>query len=209
MKFIHLFSFTLALLIFSSVSFSQVQLGLHGSRLEGTGSSQWGFGGHAKVLLADKVAIGIGVRGYPKDMKTENVTIGGTNYKVARGNTIVPVTGSVDYYFGEGVLRPYIGADIGAYFTQYVFSMTENNGNSSFYDTKNRKTYFGAAPKVGLNVELGPVGIFGQAGYNLLFGSGDKDDIMVPGITTGIDAKATDKFWTFDVGLFLKLGGKK
>ncbi|MFD2920478.1 hypothetical protein ACFS6H_12195 [Terrimonas rubra] len=209
MKLSYLLTFTLAFLTISVVSFSQVQFGVHGSRLEGTGSSQWGFGGHAKVLLADKVAIGLGVRAYPKDMKTENTTIGGTNYKIARGNTIVPVTGSVDYYFGEGLLRPYVGADVGAYFTQYVFSMTENNGSSSYYDTKDKKTYFGAAPKVGLNVELGPVGIFGQAGYNLLFGSGDKDDIMVPGITTGIDAKATDKFWTFDVGVFLKLGGKK
>lgn len=208
MKYRSLLIFSVTLLI-SSFSFSQVQLGLHGSRLEGTGSSQWGFGGHAKVLLADKVAIGIGVRGYPKDMKTENTTIGGTNYKIARGNTIVPVTGSVDYYFGNGVLRPYLGADVGAYFTQYVFSMTENNGSSSFYDTKDKKTYFGAAPKVGLNVGLGSFGIFGQAGYNLLFGSGDRDDIMVPGITTGIDAKATDKFWTFDVGVFLKLGAKK
>lgn len=209
MKLTYFTLFTVALLTISSVSFSQVQLGLHGSRLEGTGSSQWGLGGHAKFLLADKVAIGIGIRSYPKDMKTENTTIGGTNYKIARGNTIVPVTGSVDYYFGEGMLRPYVGADVGAYFTQYVFSMTENNGSSSFYDTKDKKTYFGAAPKVGLNVELGPVGIFGQAGYNLLFGSGDDDDIMVPGITTGIDAKATDKFWTFDVGVFLKFGRKK
>ena len=200
---------TVLFLSFSAVSFSQVQIGLHGSRLEGTGSSQWGGGGHFKVLFGDKFAVGLGVRAYPKDMKTENTTIDGTDYKIARGNTIIPVTGSVDYYFGESMIRPYVGADAGAYITQYVFSMTENNGSSSFYDTKDKKTYFGAAPRVGLNMELGPVGIFGQAGYNFLFGSGDKDDISVPGITTGIDAKATDKFWTFDVGVFLKLGGRK
>ncbi len=208
MKFTHSTLLTFILLTFCSVSFSQVQLGLHGSRLEGTGSSQWGFGGHAKVLLADKVAIGVGVRGYPKDMKTESVTVGGSNYKIARGNSIVPVTASVDYYFGEGMFRPYVGADVGAYFTQYTFSMTENNVSNAFYNTKNKKTYFGAAPKVGLNVEFGPVGVFGQAGYNFLFGSGNKNDISVPGITAPIDAKSTDKFWTFDVGVLLKLGKK-
>ncbi len=205
----YFFFVVLVLTGISTISFSQVQIGIHGSRLEGTSSSQWGLGGNFKVLIADKVAIGLGVRGYPKDMKTENITIGSTNYKIARGNTIIPVTGSLDYYLGKSFLRPYVGADLGAYFTQYVFSITENNGSSSFYDTKNKKTYFGAAPRVGLSLELGPVGVFGQAGYNLLFGSGNEDDIMVPGITTGIDAKPTDNFWTFDVGVFLKLRGRK
>lgn len=55
-----------------------------------------GFGSNFKVLIANKVAVGIAVRGYPKNMKAESVTIGGTVYKIARGNTIVPVTGSVD-----------------------------------------------------------------------------------------------------------------
>ncbi|MBX3252801.1 MAG: hypothetical protein KF862_01570 [Chitinophagaceae bacterium] len=204
-----LLSATTLLVLVSGVSFSQVQIGVHGSRLEGSGSSQWGLGGNVKFLIADKFAIGASVRGYPKDMKTEQVNVGGTNYKIARGNTIVPVTASLDYYFGEAPVRPYLGADLGAYFTQYVFSMTENNGSSSFYNTSNKKTYFGAAPRAGLNVELGPVGIFGQAGYNILFGSGDKDKLTVPGITDPIDSKATDKFWSFDVGVFFKIGGGK
>ncbi|MBX2922988.1 MAG: hypothetical protein KF746_12395 [Chitinophagaceae bacterium] len=204
-----LLSATTLLLLISGVSFSQVQIGVHGSRLEGSGSSQWGLGGNVKFLIADKFAIGASVRGYPKDMKTEQVTVGGTNYKIARGNTIVPVTASLDYYFGEAPVRPYLGADVGAYFTQYVFSMTQNNGSSSFYNTSDKKTYFGAAPRAGLNVEFGPVGIFGQAGYNILFGSGDKDKLTVPGITDPIDSKATDKFWSFDVGLFFKIGRGK
>jgi len=56
---------------------------------------------------------------------------------------------------------------------------------------------------------LGPVGIFGQAGYNFLFGSGDKDNITVPGVNSDLDTKPVDKFWTFDVGLFFKIGGHK
>lgn len=208
-RLLHLVSATAFLLLCSSVAFSQVQIGVHGSRLEGTGASQWGFGGNFKVLLADKFAIGASVRAYPKDMKTEQVNWGGTNYKIARGNTIVPVTGSLDYYFGKAPVRPYLGADVGAYFTQYVFSMTQDNGSSSYYNTSNKKTYFGAAPRAGVNIELGPVGIFGQAGYNMLFGSGDKDEITVPGVNNPIDTKATDKFWSFDVGLFFKIGGGK
>lgn len=196
------------LLFLSVQSFGQVQIGLHGSRLEGTGASQWGFGGNVKVLFGDKFAVGVAARGYPKDMKTEQLTVGGTTYKIATGNTIVPVTGSLDYYFGSTGIRPYLGADLGAYFTQNVFSMTQSGGGSGSYDTRNRKTYFGAAPRVGLNIGFGSVGIFGQAGYNFLFGSGDKNEITVPGITDPIDTKPTDKFWTFDVGLYFKIGGK-
>lgn len=209
MKRLHFLGLTFFFAVLTNSSNAQIQVGLHGSRLEGTGSSQWGGGGHLKFLLGDKLAFGVGARVYPKDMKTEKSTINGTDYRVSRGNTIVPVTGSVDYYFGETALRPYLGADLGAYFTQHVYSVVQDNGSSSYYNTSNKRTYFGAAPRAGLNIELGAVGLFGQAGYNILFGSGNQDDISVPGITTGIDAKPTDKFWTFDVGIFLKLGRNK
>ena len=198
----------IGLTVFTSYSYSQVQIGVHGSRLEGTGSSQWGFGGNVKFLIADKFAIGLAARGYPKNMKAEDFSYGGNNYKMLHGNSIVPVTASLDYYFGKAPVRPYLGVDAGAYFRQHVVSITQNNGSSSYYNTSDKKTFFGAAPRAGLNVELGPVGIFGQAGYNFLFGSGSKDDITVPGITTGLDTKPTDKFWTFDVGVFFKIGGK-
>lgn len=198
------------LLLSTTKTFSQVQIGLHGSRLEGTGASQWGFGGNAKILFGDKFAVGAAVRAYPKDMKTEQMTIGGNTYKVATGNTIVPVTGSLDYYFGSTGIRPYIGADVGAYFTQNVLSVAQSSGSSSNTSQRvtDKKTYFGAAPRVGLNVGFGPIGIFGQAGYNFLFGSGDKNEITVPVYNARFDTKPTDKFWTFDVGLYFKIGGK-
>lgn len=206
--FIKAVAVVIGLAVFTSYSYSQVQIGLHGSRLEGTGSSQWGFGGNVKFLVADKFAIGVAARGYPKNMKSETFNYGGNNYKMLHGNSIVPVTASLDYYFGKAPVRPYLGVDAGAYFRQHIVSITQNNGSSSYYNTSDKKTFFGAAPRAGLNIELGPVGIFGQAGYNFLFGSGSKDDITVPGITTGVDTKPTDKFWTFDVGLFFKIGGK-
>ena len=188
---------------------SQVQIGVNGGRLEGTGSSQWGFGAHLKYLFADKFAIGIAARGYPKNVKTENINIGGTNYKMAQGNTLVPVTASLDYYFGKAPVRPYVGADVGAYFRQHIVTVSQDNGGSSTntINTSDKKTFFGAAPRAGVNIELGPVGIFGQAGYNFLFGSGSKDDITIPGVTAKLDTKPIDKFWTFDVGIFFKLGG--
>ncbi|MCC6289668.1 MAG: hypothetical protein IT249_17455, partial [Chitinophagaceae bacterium] len=64
---------------------SQVQIGVNGGRLEGTGSSQWGFGAHIKYLIADKFAIGVAARGYPKNVKTSDVSFGGNNYKMAQG----------------------------------------------------------------------------------------------------------------------------
>ncbi len=117
---------------FSSISFSQVQIGVHGTWLGGTANYLWDTGGHTKFLIADKIALGVNLRGYPKHMKTEPVNTDDTNYKVARGNSIVSVTGSLDYYFSETMLRPYIGADLGAYFTQHVFAITENNDSSHF-----------------------------------------------------------------------------
>ncbi|MFT3946204.1 MAG: OmpW family outer membrane protein [Agriterribacter sp.] len=212
MKLKNMLFFVAALTTFSLFSLSaqsQVQIGVNGGRLEGTGSSQWGFGAHVKYLIADKFAIGVAARGYPKNVKTSDVSFGGNNYKMAQGNTLVPVTASLDYYFGKAPVRPYIGADAGAYFRQYVLTITQNNGNSSYYNTSDKKTFFGAAPRAGLNVELGPVGIFGQAGYNFLFGSGDKNKITVPGVNSDLDTKPADKFWTFDVGVFFKIGGGK
>lgn len=196
------------LIVSTTKTFSQVQIGLHGSRLEGTNASNWGFGGNVKVLFADHFAVGVAVRGYPKNMKTDELNIGGTSYKISRGNTIVPVTGSLDYYFGESFVRPYIGADVGAYFTQNAVTMSSSSGNTGSYNISDKKTYFGAAPRVGINVGTGPVGVFGQAGYNFLFGSGDNKNVTIPGINSSIDSKPTDKFWTFDVGVYLKFGGK-
>ena len=212
MKLKIVFFLATATTILSALTFtakSQVQIGVNGGRLEGTGSSQWGFGAHVKFLVADKFAVGVAARGYPKNVKTQDISFGGNNYKMAQGNTIVPITGSLDYYFGSAPVRPYIGADVGAYFRQYVLTITQNNGNSSYYNTSDKKTFFGAAPRAGINVELGPVGIFGQAGYNFLFGSGDKSNITVPGFNSDLDTKPTDKFWTFDVGVFFKIGGGK
>lgn len=207
---IMLFAFMLtSLTLLTSTAKSQVQIGVNGGRLEGTGSSQWGFGAHLKYLIADKFAIGVAARGYPKNVRTEDINVGGTNYKMAQGNTLVPVTASLDYYFGKAPVRPYLGLDAGAYFRQHVITVSQNSGSTTSTGTtiSDKKTFFGAAPRAGLNIELGPVGIFGQAGYNFLFGSGDKDNITVPGANASIETKPTDKFWTFDVGVFFKIGG--
>lgn len=162
------FAFT-SLSLLTLTAKSQVQIGVNGGRLEGTGSSQWGFGAHVKYLIADKFAIGVAARGYPKNMKTEELNLGGTNYKIAHGNTLVPVTASLDYYFGKAPVRPYIGADVGAYFRQHVVTVSQNNGSTSSNTISNsdKKTFFGAAPRAGVNIELGPVGIFGQSRIQL------------------------------------------
>ena len=136
----------IGLTVFTSYSYSQVQIGLHGSRLEGTGSSQWGFGGNIKFLVADKFAIGVAARGYPKNMKSENFDYGGNNYKMLHGNSIVPVTASLDYYFGKAPVRPYLGLDAGAYFRQHIISITQNNGSSSYYNTSDKKTFLVQLP---------------------------------------------------------------
>lgn len=63
---------------------------------------------------------------------------------------------------------------------------------------------------MGLELEVGPVGIFGQVQYNALFGSGDPNSIVIPGAVGGsIETKPVTKFWNFDVGLYFKLGDRR
>jgi len=128
---------------------------------------------------------------------------------MVRGTTMTPITASLDYYFGKMPIRPYVGVDAGAYIRKQVIAISNTDNSNSTVNAMDRGTFFGAAPRAGLNMEFGPVGIFGQAGYNFLFGSGDKHNITVPGYNSDLDTKPVDKFWTFDVGLFFKIGGGK
>ena len=200
-KFLLYSSLTLIICAVCTIGMGQVQLGVHGSRLNGTDADQWGAGINLKYLFQDHLALGGSVRYYPKNLKTDVYDVGGTKYSVQHGNVIVPVTGSIDYYFGKAPVRPYIGLDVGVYFTKYVYS------NSASYNQSNNHAYFGVAPRAGLNVELGKsFGVFGQAGWNFLFGTGNEDHITVPGINTPLSTKATDDFWTFDLGILFKFG---
>ncbi|PWU03355.1 MAG: hypothetical protein C5B52_03430 [Bacteroidetes bacterium] len=204
-KFLLSSTLTLMICAVAMIGKGQVQLGVHGSRLNGTDADQWGAGVNLKYLFDNHLALGGAVRWYPKNLKTDTYEVNGTKYNYQHGNVILPVTGSVDYYFGTAPVRPYIGSDVGVYFTKYV--VTTEGANYASYSQSNNKAYFGVAPRAGLDVEFGKsFGVFGQAGYNYLFGYGDGNHITIPGINTPLTTKATNKFWTFDLGLLFKFG---
>jgi len=181
---------------------AQFQFGAHASRLNNAEQGKWGGGLFVKGLIGDRFAIGANAKVYPQNFQTGTERIGGTDYQVSRGNVIVPLLATFDYRFGENV-RPYIGVDAGMYSTRTVTKLSKDNTRT--VDLTNNNWYFGAAPKVGLELEVGPVGIFGQVQYNALFGSGDEKNIPVPGINSSINTKPVSKFWNFDVGIYVKL----
>jgi hypothetical protein len=184
---------------------AQLLLGAHVSRLNNAEEGKWGGGLFIKGLIGDRFAAGVNVKAYPQQFRSSTQVINGQEYNVSVGNVVIPALATFDYRFGETV-RPYIGADVGMYNTRTVVRYATAGFDRN--ESTNKKWYFGAAPKVGLELEVGPVGIFGQAQYNVLFGSGDQKDITVPGINGSIETKPISKFWNFDVGLYFKIGDR-
>ena len=184
---------------------AQIQFGASGSYLKGTGdnkASLWGGGLHGKFYLGDHIALGVGVRSYPKN--TSSVQAGNTTYTSA--DLLTNAAASFDLLLGskKGGIQPYIGADAGVSFSNQTITYTNNN--TQIIENKNKKAYVLVAPKVGLNIGLGQTfGIFGQAQYNATFGSGDPDDITINSVT--IKSKPVTSYFTFDAGIYVRLKG--
>lgn len=197
----------IALFVFAAVSASaQLILGGQASLLNQDGNNQWGGGVQIKGLIGDRLAIGGIIRSYPKNLQSETTTVDGESFNITSGNAVTPVAGMIEYYFGkESALNPYLGTDAGLYFNQN-FTIV-NSDNVDVVNQNTKKTYFGIAPKGGLMVKTGGLfAIFAQAQYHFLFGSGDPENITIPGFGgASIETKPADKFWTFDAGILLRL----
>lgn len=180
---------------------AQLILGAHGSYLTGTQSelnNQWGGGLQVKGKVGNRLAVGGTVRSYFKNL-SETPVSGGT---IRQGNNVTNLSGMLEYYFGKKV-QPYIGADAGLYFTSYFIQ--GNSGSTGAIDIQDKNTYFGAAPKFGIQFNIGAISPFVQGQYHFLFGGGD--EVTIPGIGgTPIDAQTMDKFWTLDFGLLFQIG---
>ncbi|OLY93310.1 hypothetical protein SAMN05444008_107111 [Cnuella takakiae] len=192
------------LLLAAPAAFGQLMLGGQASYLTGDDQNLWGGGAQIKLLVGQRIAIGATVRSYPKSY--DERPIGGTNPGTIRtANTITPVLGTLEYYFGkDNGIQPYIGADAGLYLHR-VFTEI-NSGNTLVLDTDEGQTYFGIAPKFGLLFKTGAlIAPFVQAQYHANFGSGEGDDITVPGITNPIKTEIANSFATFDAGIIIRL----
>ena len=190
----------------ASAASAQFIIGLQGSYLSGSpnAGSQFGIGGQAKIKISNRVAVGGTLRGW---LKNETTTGSGSNTVVA-GDGMSQLAGMLEIFLGSHTIQPYIGTDAGLYFTNIKVSGSTSGGN---VNTDNKKTYFGVAPKFGIQFNTGFLSPFVQAQYHWLFGGGS--DITIPGVdNTPINVKSYDKFFTLDAGLLIQIGrvgGKK
>jgi len=189
------------MLILNSVSFAQFSVGLQGgiakSDLEDSKTIAGG-GVNLRVFASPNFAIGVAGKIYSD----------GTDYRVA-GQTLsytgnlVPVTGTLDYYFGTGVIRPYVGGDAGVYFSKY-----DAKFNGEKIAESKKHSNFGAAPRVGVIFALNDnIGLQVEGIYHFIFGN--KDNSANAGNVGNADFESTKQFGGVNVGLIIGLGSKR
>lgn len=172
-------------------SFAQFSVGLHGSLVseEVKGSDAYLGGGlNAKIFLSPRFDIGVGIKAFG-----ESQDFGGAGQNYGYTAAVIPITGMVDYYLSDGFLRPYIGAEAGIYATAYTIKL---NGQET---SKVNSTRFGVAPKVGLLMVLGNLGIFAEADYHILFGN--KNESVNVGSANNINFDKNTKYLMLNLGI--------
>jgi hypothetical protein len=190
-------------MVIASSASAQLIFGGQASYLSGSpnAGSQFGMGAQAKIKVGNRVAVGGTLRGW---LKKES-TIGTGGMTVVAGDAMSNLAGMLEIYLSKSAIQPYIGTDAGLYFTNIKTSVSSNGGS---VNQENKKTYFGVAPKFGIQFNTGLISPFVQAQYHWLFGGGN--EIQVPDLLQ--NPKSYDKFFTLDAGILLqigKVGGKK
>lgn len=189
----------LALLVaLGSETFAQISLGFQG----GSGKSNRdnaktiaGGGINLRVFVSPNLALGAAAKLY-----ADGNTYGTGNDQYKTTGALMPLTGTVDYYFATGIVRPYIGGDAGVYLSNYDIT---HNGKNIY--TSDKSSNFGAAPKAGIVFTLGKtVGIQVEGIYHYLFSN--KDHQLTTSDLGNIDFKSTSRFYGFNVGLIIGLG---
>ena len=183
----------------STTSQAQFSLGLQGgiakSNVEES-KTVAGGGVNLRVFTSPRFAVGIAGKIYADG---SDYTIAGQT--LSSTGTLTPVTGTLDYYFAEGLLRPYIGGDAGVYFSKYNAKF---NGNTIVESS--RHSNFGAAPRAGLLFAFGNMGIQVEGIYHFVFGN--KNHRSTTGSADNIDFESTSQFGGVNVGVIFGLGGK-
>ncbi|MDQ1086320.1 outer membrane beta-barrel protein [Siphonobacter sp. SORGH_AS_1065] len=176
---------------FSTKSFAQVGFTLHGTaaapNIDGA-EVKPGVGAGLKVFLGPNVAVGAAAK-YIALSYDYNQSVGSN---VENKGSLVPITGTLDIFLTSGVVRPYIGAEAGAYIRNTKATILGNEFKSS-------RTNFGAAPKIGVAFALGGVGLFAEGAYNFIFGN--KNGSANIGSGSNISWDNPSKLWAVNVGV--------
>lgn len=203
MKTLHSLAATLVgiclLTLTTQSAFAQFSVGINGSAaFSDVKNSDTFYGGglNAKIFPSSKLAIGVGVKAFGEKY---DFSVANQNFQYT--SSIIPITAMLDYYLSDGFLRPYVGVDAGVYATGYRIKF---NGQES---SKISSTNAGAAPKIGLMLALGNLGIFAEGAYNFIFGN--KDGSVNLGGVNNISFDNTSKFFTVNVGVQIGVPSSK
>jgi hypothetical protein len=183
----------------STATFAQFSLGVQGgvakSNVEDSKTIAGG-GVNLRVFASPQFAIGVAGKVYADGSK---YTVAGQTFETT--GAVIPVTGTLDYFFTTGAIRPYVGGDAGVYFSGYNAKF---NGNTILESEK--RSNFGAAPRAGLLFAFGNMGIQIEGIYHFVFGN--KDYSATTGSASNVDFESTSKFGGVNVGLIFGIGGK-
>ncbi len=187
-------------LLMSVSGFAQFSLGLQGGLAKSNRDNSKtvaGGGINLRGFVTPNFALGVAGKIYADG--TEYTVAG---QKLSFNGTVTPVTGTIDYFFTEGPVRPYIGGDAGMYFSKYN---SKYNGNT--VSESSTHSNFGTAPRLGLVFAFGNVGLQIEGIYHFIYGN--KDNSRQTGTADNVDFESTSQFGGINVGLIFGLGGSK
>jgi opacity protein-like surface antigen len=138
----------------------------------------FGFDLLGKYLIKDNLAVGldIGWSRYGIDMSGYDVPAG---YDVNGSGFYVPITGLIEYHFGTGKVKPFLGANVGFYIAK---AKVEVQGIS----VSESQTNFGLAPVGGIEYDIQDnLAFTANLKYNYIFTGADVNDSYI-GINVGV-----------------------
>lgn len=191
----------MAVVLLMNVSgFAQLSLGLQGGLAKSNRDNSKAIAGggvNLRGFVSPNFAVGIAGKIYAD----------GTDYTVAGqtlsfNGTVMPVTATLDYFFTEGVIRPYVGGDAGMYFSKYDAKF---NGNTIGESSKHSN--FGTAPRLGVVFAFGNVGLQIEGIYHFVYGN--KNNSAQTGTAENVNFESTSQFGGVNVGLIFGLGRSK
>jgi len=133
----------------------------------------FGFDIVGKYMLSENLAVGVDV-GWAR-FGTEDL---GLEQDVSASGSFIPLTGLIEYHFGTGKVKPFIGTDIGLYIFKVKASYMGISASTS-------QSYFGFAPLGGIEYDIKDnLAFTANLKYNFVLAEGD--NVSYLGINVGI-----------------------